>query len=99
MIAQWLGPRGTSILLDVSMGLFFFAFLWGAVKGSYQRVTGHPMPRSTFTVLLDVLADLAVNIPGALNRLQPGLFWEPGQRIERVVSNNPQKGTPDNEST
>lgn len=98
MIIELLGPRWTSFLLDLGVALFLFSFVWGMVKASYQRVTGSPMPRKWYTLLLDVLADLAINVPGAINRVQPGLFWEPTHKLpERVVSNN-QERTVENES-
>lgn len=90
MVEAILGHRATTALVDMFALLFVFAFFWGMVKASYQRVTGQPVPRKWYTLLLDVVADLAINIPGAVNRIQPGLFWEPGKpRIERVVQSNP----------
>jgi hypothetical protein len=44
------------------------AALWAMVKLSYQRALGKPMPRNALTATLDVLAELAVNVVGAVSR-------------------------------
>jgi hypothetical protein len=44
------------------------AALWAMVKLSYQSALGKPMPRNAVTATLDVLAELAVNIVGAVSR-------------------------------
>lgn len=44
------------------------AALWALVKLSYQRALGRPMPRNRLTMTLDVLAELAVNVVGAVSR-------------------------------
>lgn len=45
------------------------AALWAMVKLSYQRALGKPMPRNALTATLDVLAELAVNVVGAVSRV------------------------------
>lgn len=44
------------------------AALWALVKLSYQRALGRPMPRNALTGTLDVMAELAVNVVGAVSR-------------------------------
>jgi hypothetical protein len=44
------------------------AAFWAMVKLSYQRALGKPMPRNGLTMTLDVLAELATNVVGALSR-------------------------------
>lgn len=59
----------------VLAGLAVFALLWGAIKAAIVRVTGRPVPRNGLTLFLDVLAELANNLPGAINRgIGGGLF-------------------------
>lgn len=91
MIEHLLGAKLVSVLADVLFVLFCQAILWAMIKSSYQRVTGQPVPRKWYTLALDIMADLAINLPGALNRAQPGLFWEPGRKPERIqgVSETP----------
>lgn len=45
------------------------AALWAMVKLSYQRALGKPMPRNGLTMTLDVLAELASNVVGAVSRV------------------------------
>jgi hypothetical protein len=81
--------------------LAVYAFLWGAVKLAWQRVTGTPMPRTRLTIGLDIGADVAVNILGAVSRtlkLTGGsaLFWPTlptaPTRPEVPPPNDPQRG-------
>lgn len=81
MILEYLGQRNVSTVLDVLAVLFGLSLLWAMVKASYQRVTGHAMPKNSLTVSLDVLADLANNLPGAANRILTAtggtsMFWK-----------------------
>jgi hypothetical protein len=50
------------------IALSAFAALWALVKLSYQRALGRPMPRNALTGTLDVLAELATNVVGAVSR-------------------------------
>ena len=52
----------------VCIVLSALAALWAMVKLSYQRALGKPMPRNALTATLDVLAELAVNVVGAVSR-------------------------------
>lgn len=51
------------------MALSALAALWAMVKLSYQRALGRPMPRTELTMTLDVLAELAINVVGAVSRV------------------------------
>jgi hypothetical protein len=44
------------------------AYAWGRYKIAYQRATGRGVPRTRWTVRLDIAADVAVNVLGAINR-------------------------------
>lgn len=68
MVLQFLGPRAASVVLDLLAALTLFAILWATVKLSYERAVGCPMPRNALTLTLDVCAEFAVNLPGALHR-------------------------------
>lgn len=46
-----------------------YSIAWGAVRASIERVTGKPLPRTRVVILLDILADLAINVPSAVNRV------------------------------
>jgi hypothetical protein len=86
MISSLLGPRGSAVLVDVFAYLMLFSFVWALVKVSFERAVGKPMPRTVVTLALDVIADLANNLPGALNRASGGgLFVSPkAAEIERL---------------
>lgn len=85
MLSSLLGPRGTAIVLDVLAALMAYSFLWALVRVSYERAVGKPMPRTAVTLTLDVLAELANNLPGALHRATGGLFvGSKGAEIERL---------------
>jgi hypothetical protein len=53
------------------------AHAWGRYKIAYQRATGHGVPRTRWTVRLDIAADLAVNVLGARNRSRKADGLEP----------------------
>jgi len=72
MILEALGPRAASIVLDALGGGILFAVAWATVRVSYERAVGRPMPRNAATLALDFLAELANNLPGALNRAMQG---------------------------
>lgn len=50
------------------IALSALAALWAMVKLSYQRALGKPMPRNALTMTLDVIAELATNVVGAVSR-------------------------------
>lgn len=68
-IGRWLSSDWTHPLLAGLGILFVYAHLWAAIRISYEKVHGVPMPRTRLVLWLDVLADLANNAPGAINRL------------------------------
>lgn len=81
MLLEMLGTKNVGALLDILAVLFGLSLFWAMVKASYQKVTGLPVPRNKFTLALDVLADLANNIPGAANRIaretgKETAFWK-----------------------
>jgi len=68
-IYQWLLSDWSHPVLAGLGALFVYAHIWAAVRVSYERVNGVPMPRNKLVLWLDVLADLANNVPGAFNRI------------------------------
>jgi hypothetical protein len=67
-ISPLLTSRTVAIVGLVCIALSALAALWAMVKLSYQRALGRPMPRNALTGTLDVLAELAVNVVGAVSR-------------------------------
>lgn len=68
-ITRWLSADWTHAVTAAGLLALGYALAWAAIRASYERVVGKPMPRTRFVLVLDVLADLAVNVPGAVNRL------------------------------
>lgn len=66
---RWLTADWTHAVAALGVLALGYALAWGAFRASYERVVGRPMPRTRLVLVLDILADLAVNVPGALNRL------------------------------
>lgn len=66
---RWLTADWTHGVTALCVAFLAYAFAWAAIRASYERVVGRPMPRTRLVLVLDILADLAVNVPGALNRL------------------------------
>lgn len=82
MIFQMLGPRWSAIVLDTGFALFMFTVMWATFKMSYQRVVGKAVPRTWTTLALDIMCDIAFNLPGAIHRAEraqggEGLFLKP----------------------
>jgi len=67
-LSSLLTSRTAAIIGLVCIALSALAALWAMVKLSYQRALGKPMPRNALTATLDVLAELAVNVVGAVSR-------------------------------
>ena len=68
-ITRWLFSDWTHVVAALGVLALGYALAWAAIRASYERVVGRPMPRTRLVLALDILADLAVNVPGALNRL------------------------------
>lgn len=68
-ITRWLFSDWTHVVAALGVLALGYALAWAAIRASYERVVGRPMPRTRLVLVLDILADLAVNVPGALNRL------------------------------
>jgi hypothetical protein len=68
-ITRWLTADWTHVVAALGVLALGYALAWAAIRASYERVVGRPMPRTRLVLVLDILADLAVNVPGALNRL------------------------------
>ncbi len=66
---RWLTADWTHAVAALGVLALGYALAWAAIRASYERVVGRPMPRTRLVLVLDILADLAVNVPGALNRL------------------------------
>lgn len=81
-LIQWIVAHPWDFLGHVAAASVAFAAAWASVKAAVQKVTGRAMPRNALTTALDVLAELAMNIPGAINRLvraggSPSIFAPP----------------------
>lgn len=46
-----------------------YSVAWGSIRASIERTTGKPLPRTRLVIFLDVMADLAINLPSAVNRV------------------------------
>lgn len=68
-LIRWLSADWTHAVTAAGLLALGYALAWAAIRASYERVVGRPMPRTRLVLALDVLADLAVNVPGAVNRL------------------------------
>ncbi len=68
-LIRWLSADWTHAVTAAGLLALGYALAWAAIRASYERVVGKPMPRTRLVLALDVLADLAVNVPGAVNRL------------------------------
>lgn len=68
-LIRWLSADWTHAVTAAGLLALGYALAWAAIRASYERVVGKPMPRTRLVLVLDVLADLAVNVPGAVNRL------------------------------
>ncbi len=68
-ITRWLFSDWTHAVAALGVLALGYALAWAAIRASYERVVGRPMPRTRLVLALDILADLSVNVPGALNRL------------------------------
>jgi hypothetical protein len=66
---RWLSADWTHAVSAACVAAVGYALAWAAIRASYERVVGKPMPRTRLVLVLDILADLAVNVPGAVNRL------------------------------
>lgn len=68
-ILPWIRADWTHALVALGAVLFAIATAWGAIKAAYLKTVGHPMPRTRFTLTLDVIAELATNALGAINKV------------------------------
>ena len=66
---RWLTADWTHVVAALGVLALGYALAWAAIRASYERVVGRPMPRTRLVLVLDIPADLAVNVPGAVNRL------------------------------
>jgi hypothetical protein len=81
---QWIVAHPWEFLGRLAAASMAFAAAWASIKAAVQKVTGRAMPRNALTTTLDVLAELAMNIPGAINRWvraggSPSLFAPPSR--------------------
>jgi len=78
----------------VAAGLAVYAVAWAVVKASIVRVIGKDLPRNALTITLDVLAELANNLPGALNRAKGGGMFDAPSRdtVAPPPPSDPQRG-------
>jgi len=68
-LSSLLTSRAVAAIGAACIALSALSALWAMVKLSYQRALGRPMPRNALTGTLDVLAELAVNVVGAVSRV------------------------------
>lgn len=68
-VLVWIRADWAHAMVALGAVLFAFATAWGAVKAAYLKTTGHPMPRNGLTLTLDVVAELAANALGAINKV------------------------------
>ena len=64
-LIRWLSADWTHAVTAAGLLALGYALAWAAIRASYERVVGRPMPRTRLVLVLDILADLAVNVPGA----------------------------------
>ena len=67
MILEPLGTKYAGIALDIAIIGGILSTLWAAIKVSYEEKAGKPFPKNRVTIVVDVLADLLPNLPGALH--------------------------------
>lgn len=98
LLFQWIVAHPWEFLGRIAAASMAFAAAWASVKAAVQKVTGRAMPRNALTTTLDVLAELAMNIPGAINRWvraggSPSLFAPPSRDTEAPPPpSDPQRG-------
>lgn len=98
LLFQWIVAHPWEFLGRIAAASMAFAAAWASVKAAVQKVTGRAMPRNALTTTLDVLAELAMNIPGAINRWvraggSPSLFAPPARDTEAPPPpSDPQRG-------
>lgn len=98
LLFQWIVAHPWEFLGRIAAASMAFAATWASVKTAVQKVTGRAMPRNALTTTLDVLAELAMNIPGAINRWvraggSPSLFAPPSRdTVVPPPPSDPQRG-------
>lgn len=98
LLFQWIVAHPWEFLGRIAAASMAFAAAWASVKAAVQKVTGRAMPRNALTTTLDVLAELAMNIPGAINRWvraggSPSLFAPPSRdTVVPPPPSDPQRG-------
>ena len=68
-LTRWLLADWTHAVAALGVLALGYALAWPAIRASYERDVARPAPRPRVVLALDNPADLAVNVPGALNRL------------------------------
>lgn len=97
-LIQWIIAHPWEFLGRVAAASMAFAAAWASVKAAVQKVTGRAMPRNGLTTTLDVLAEIAMNIPGAINRWvrasgSPSIFAPPSTPTPSTPPSNDQRGS------
>lgn len=98
-LIQWIAAHPWEFLGRVAAASMAFAAAWASIKAAVQKVTGRAMPRNALTTTLDVLAELAMNIPGAINRWvraggSPSIFAPPAIDLPSPSKVTPVEVTP-----
>ena len=70
----------------ITAGLAAFAVAWAVVKVGIVRATGKDLPRNALTITLDVLAEIANNLPGAVNRAKGGGMFRATEAQRETVA-------------
>lgn len=65
-----LGPVVTSWIAHIVAGFTAFAFLYGAAKILWTRLSGRPFPANAVTRKLDAFVELGTNVLGFINKLR-----------------------------
>ena len=68
-LTRWLFSDWTHAVSGFVIALLAYSMIWAVVRASIERVTGRPLARTRLVLVLDVVADVANNLPGALNRI------------------------------
>lgn len=69
MDIEWITSDWTHAAMVGALVASLYSVAWGMLRASIERQTGKPLPRTRLVIALDVLADLAINLPSAANRI------------------------------
>ena len=70
---HWIQEHPTQALSYAIALVTFFTNLYGLFKVSWVKATEKPFPRNKFTVSMDILAEMGVNLIGGLDKAKVGM--------------------------